>query len=61
MEREAADVEATPLEELRQPHPEQEQIDAEAAALLRATARPVDKPAKIGSLERSDRPPTERP
>ncbi len=28
----------TPIEELRKPHPEQKRIDAEAAALLRATA-----------------------
>jgi hypothetical protein len=27
-----------PIEELRKPHPEQKRIDAEAAALLRATA-----------------------
>ena len=29
---------ATPLDELRRPHPEQTRVDAEAAALLRATA-----------------------
>jgi len=29
---------ATPIEELRSPHPEQKRIDAESAALLRATA-----------------------
>jgi hypothetical protein len=29
---------ATPLEELRKPHPEQKRIDTESAALLRATA-----------------------
>jgi len=29
---------ATPVEELRKPHPEQKRIDAESAALLRATA-----------------------
>lgn len=28
----------TPIEELRKPHPEQKRIDAESAALLRATA-----------------------
>lgn len=28
----------TPIEELRRPHPEQKRIDAESAALLRATA-----------------------
>lgn len=28
----------TPIDELRKPHPEQKRIDAEAAALLRATA-----------------------
>ncbi len=31
-------MEATPIEELRKPHPEQKRIDAESAALLRATA-----------------------
>ncbi len=29
-----------PINPLRQPHPEQERIDAESARLLRATARP---------------------
>jgi hypothetical protein len=32
---------ATPIEELRRPHPEQKRIDAESAALLRATALDV--------------------
>jgi hypothetical protein len=32
---------ATPIEELRKPHPEQKRIDAESAALLRATALDV--------------------
>jgi hypothetical protein len=31
-------ISATPIEELRNPHPEQKRIDAESAALLRATA-----------------------
>jgi hypothetical protein len=30
----------TPIDQLRQPHPDQERIDAEAVRLLRATARP---------------------
>lgn len=30
----------TPIDHLRQPHPDQERIDAEAARLLRSTARP---------------------
>ena len=29
---------ATPIEQLRKPHPEQKRIDTESAALLRATA-----------------------
>lgn len=29
---------ATPIDELRKPHPEQKRIDSESAALLRATA-----------------------
>ena len=43
---------ATPLEELRKPHPEQKRIDSESAALLRATAidprmrKPI-APAKV--------------
>ena len=32
---------ATPMEELRRPHPEQKRIDTESAALLRATALDV--------------------
>jgi hypothetical protein len=32
---------ATPIEELRRPHPEQKRIDAESASLLRATALDV--------------------
>jgi hypothetical protein len=32
---------ATPIEELRKPHTEQKRIDAESAALLRATALDV--------------------
>jgi len=32
---------ATSIEELRRPHPEQKRIDAESAALLRATALEV--------------------
>ena len=31
----------TPIDQLRQPHPDQERIDAESARLLRTTARPV--------------------
>jgi len=31
----------TPIEELRRPHPEQKRVDAESAALLRATALDV--------------------
>lgn len=31
-------MEATPIEELRKPHPDQKQIDAEAVRLLLATA-----------------------
>jgi hypothetical protein len=36
-----APTKATPIEELRRPHPEQKRIDAESAALLRATALDV--------------------
>jgi hypothetical protein len=34
-------MKATPIEELRKPHQEQKRIDAECAALLRATALDV--------------------
>jgi hypothetical protein len=31
-------IKPTPIDDLRRPHPEQKRIDAESAALLRATA-----------------------
>ncbi len=34
-------MKATPIDELRRPHPEQKRIDTESAALLRATALDV--------------------
>ncbi len=34
-------INPTPIDDLRRPHPEQKRIDAESAALLRATALDV--------------------
>lgn len=40
----------TPIEELRKPHPEQKRIDAESAALLRATALDIFRRRKQALL-----------
>lgn len=54
----------TPIEQLRQPHPDQQRIDAEAARLLMATANhravivPAQEPRRPNNQRLEARPPT---